>query len=140
MGKSQAIFAVERCGGATGSHVNRNDVSHVTGSDVSHPTGSDVSQVTGSLNIGRGRRREYSNQHSLLLIRDCTTSSSACAHPIKTRRGSSNLRSHRVAMLLLYYYKEENAGKNRSCAEHSYGQGHFRTEVGVFSTTAASYV
>ena len=30
-------------------------------------------------------------------------------------------------MLLLYYYKEENAGKSRSCAEHFYGQGHFRT-------------
>ena len=35
MGIAQVTFAVEQCGGATGS-----DVSHVTGSDVSHVTGS----------------------------------------------------------------------------------------------------
>jgi hypothetical protein len=34
MGTAKTIFAVERCGGATGSHVTRSDVtgSHVTGS------------------------------------------------------------------------------------------------------------
>ena len=48
MGTAEAIFAVELCGGATGSHATRSDVSHVTGSDVSHVTGSDFSHVTGS--------------------------------------------------------------------------------------------
>ena len=38
MGTAQLVFAVERCGGATGSGVTGNDV---TGSDVSHMTGSD---------------------------------------------------------------------------------------------------
>jgi hypothetical protein len=33
MGTAQAIFAVERCGGATGSHVTGSDV---TGRDVNH--------------------------------------------------------------------------------------------------------
>ena len=42
---AQAIFAVELCGGATGSHVTRSDVSHVTGSDVSQVIGSDVNHV-----------------------------------------------------------------------------------------------
>jgi hypothetical protein len=37
----QVIFAVERCSGATGSHVTRSDVSHVTESDVSYVTGRD---------------------------------------------------------------------------------------------------
>jgi hypothetical protein len=42
---AQAMFAVELCGGATGSDVTRSDVSHVTGSDVSQVIGSDVNHV-----------------------------------------------------------------------------------------------
>jgi hypothetical protein len=41
MGTAQVIFAVVLCGGATGSHVTKNDGSHVTRSDGSHVTGSD---------------------------------------------------------------------------------------------------
>ena len=33
MGTAQLLFAVERCGGANGSHVTESDVSHMTGSD-----------------------------------------------------------------------------------------------------------
>jgi hypothetical protein len=44
MGTAQVTFAVERCGGATGS-----DVSHVTGSDASHVAGIDVSHVIESM-------------------------------------------------------------------------------------------
>ena len=33
MGTAQVVFAVERCGGATGSYVTGSDVSHMTGSD-----------------------------------------------------------------------------------------------------------
>jgi hypothetical protein len=40
MGTAQATFAVERYGGATGSHVTGSDM---TGSGASHVTGSDVS-------------------------------------------------------------------------------------------------
>jgi hypothetical protein len=36
MGTNKVAFAVERCGGATGSHVTGSDVSHVTRSDASH--------------------------------------------------------------------------------------------------------
>ena len=36
MGTAQVAFAVERCGGATGSHVTG---SYITGSDVSHVIG-----------------------------------------------------------------------------------------------------
>ena len=47
MGTAQVTFAVERCGGATGS-----DVSHVTGSGVSHMTGSMICAcATGSCTI-----------------------------------------------------------------------------------------
>jgi hypothetical protein len=35
MGTAQVVFAVERCGGATGSYVTGSDVSHMTGSDDS---------------------------------------------------------------------------------------------------------
>jgi hypothetical protein len=34
MGTAQVVFAVERCGGATGRDVTGMDVSHVTCSDV----------------------------------------------------------------------------------------------------------
>jgi hypothetical protein len=33
MGTDKLAFEVERCGGATGSHVTGSDVSHMTGSD-----------------------------------------------------------------------------------------------------------
>jgi hypothetical protein len=39
MGTTQLAFEVERCGGATRSHVTGSDM---TGSDVSHVTGSDT--------------------------------------------------------------------------------------------------
>jgi hypothetical protein len=42
-----------------------------------------------------------------------------------TPKGSSDLPSHPVTMLLL---RKINAGKSRACAEHTSGQGHFRTE------------
>jgi hypothetical protein len=53
MGTDKVVFEVERCGGATGSHVIGSDVSHVTGSDISQrklrhirPSGAFWSEVT----------------------------------------------------------------------------------------------
>ena len=43
MGTAQVVFVVERCGGATGSHLTGSDL---TGSDVSHVTGRFVIHVT----------------------------------------------------------------------------------------------
>jgi hypothetical protein len=58
MGTAQATFAVERCGGAIGSHVTGSDV---TGSDVSHVTGSDDSHVPVRKYAMRMRNRQLRN-------------------------------------------------------------------------------
>ena len=78
-----------------------------------------VTDVT-SLPLGRGRRREHPKNTS----RDhmtfghygcCATSVCACAHPMEPRRGSSDIRSHLVAMLLLLRKKcGEKSGMRRT--------------------------
>jgi hypothetical protein len=49
--------------------------------------------------IGRGRRREHPNQHCLLLLR--VLHNFRLRTPKRNPKGSSDLRSHPVAMVLL---------------------------------------
>ena len=51
------------------------------------------------MDIVRGRRREHPNQHSLLLLR--VSHNFQLRTPKGTPKGSSDLRSHPVAMLIL---------------------------------------
>jgi hypothetical protein len=62
--------------------------------------------------IGRGRRREHPNQHCLLLLRVLHNFRLRMHTPKGTPKGSSDLRSHLVAMLLLLRKKKrgEKAG------------------------------
>ena len=71
------------------------------------------------LNIRRERRRE----HPMDTSEGVTTG--VAQLPKRNPKGSNDLRSHPVAMLLLL---KKRGGKSRSCAEHTSGQGHFRSK------------
>jgi hypothetical protein len=80
------------------------------------------------LNIGRGHRRKHPSQHCLLLIRGLYNFQLRMRTPKRKPKGvkwpSVTSGSHVTTVLL----QRKNAGKSRSCAEHSYGEGHFRTK------------
>jgi hypothetical protein len=80
--------------------------------------------------IGRGRRREHPNDTSeggsrnLRSIQVLHNFRLRMRTPKGTLKGSSDLWSHPVAMLLLL---RKSAGKTRACAEHTSGQGLLRS-------------
>jgi hypothetical protein len=75
--------------------------------------------------IGRGRRKEYPNQHCLLLLRVLCNFQLRMRTPKEIPKGVKwpwvTSGSHGTTT------KKKNAGKRRGCAEHASGQGHFRT-------------
>ena len=78
--------------------------------------------------IGRGRRREHTKN-----TKGVAQLPVAHAHTQgNPEEGSSDLRSHPVAMLLLLR-KKNAGGKSRSCAEHTSGQDLFRSREFVTS-------
>jgi hypothetical protein len=78
--------------------------------------------------IRRGRRREHPNQHCLLLLRVLHNFRLRMHTPKGTPKGSSDLWSHPVAMLLLL--RKKRGGKaghaqNLLPVRATSGQGHF---------------
>ena len=66
----------------------------------------------------------------------CATSSCACVHPRKSRRGSSDLESHPVAMVLLLRKKtpeKDGDAQNMLSVRDTSGQGLFRSRDFVTS-------
>ena len=79
--------------------------------------------------IGRGRRREDPNQHFILLLRKNAGKNGHPQNILRTgslRWSQSHVTSDQNCTTILV--KKKTRGKSRACAEHTSGQGHFRSK------------